>query len=355
MRDKERQAMVYLLHYLSPDGQLTEHGKNFWDRLSAQTKREMYQWMTWLRYIDKRCISLQRQGRIGTYVSLAGQEAAQVGSAMALRRQDWVFPTYRDHGAMFIAGVPLYQILLYWMGRPEGSRYPKELRVLPPSVPIATHLPHAVGAAWAAKLKKEDAVAIAYFGDGATSEGDFHEACNFAGVFQVPVIFFCQNNGYAISVPFSRQSATQTVAEKAQGFAMEGMRIDGNDILIVFDTIQRYLNRSSEQRKPILIEAVTYRFNGHTTADDPKKYRCETEENAWRKKDPLLRYQALLRSEHLWSDDDEQEWMKHCANKFTSAFETIQQMDEPSKQQLFAHVFAERKSGGVGYVPNDDG
>ena len=344
-----------MLNYLFPDGRLTTTGKDVWQKLSAQKKREIYQWMTLLRYVDKKCIALQRRGRIGTYVSLAGQEAAQVGSALALRSKDWVFPTYRDHGAAYIAGVPLYQILLYWMGRVEGNRYPKGLRVLPPSVPIATHLPHAVGVAWAAKLKNEDSVAIAFFGDGATSEGDFHEACNFAGVFQVPIVFFCQNNGYAISVPFSRQSATKTVVEKAKGYSIEGIRLDGNDVLVVYDTIQKYLNREKSRRKPILVEAVTYRLNGHTTADDPKKYRTETEENVWRKRDPLLRYATLLRNENLWSDQDEQEWMQHCEEEFQKALKTIEEMESPAKQHLYAHVYVERKNGGILYESDDHG
>ncbi len=338
-----------------PDGRLTNKGQSIWEELSDDQKRRMYQWMRLLRYVDKRCISLQRQGRLGTYVSLAGQEAAQVGSAFALRNQDWMFPTYRDHGAALVVGVPLHQILLYWMGRVEGNQFPPAVRVLPPSVPIATHLPHAVGAAWAAKLRNEDSIAIAYFGDGATSEGDFHEACNFAGVFQLPVIFFCQNNGYAISVPFSRQSATETVVEKAKGFSMEGIQVDGNDVLAVFDVIQEYLKRAASQKKPILIEAVTYRLNGHTTADDPTKYRSRLEENAWRKKDPLLRYEKLLREEELWTDDDEQAWMKDCEETFKQALTTIERMEKPSKQHLFAHVFAERRSGGKWHGADDHG
>lgn len=341
--------------YIYPDGQLTKTGEEKWKALSPRQKREMYQWMRFLRYVDKRCIALQRQGRLGTYVSLAGQEAAQVGSALALQSQDWVFPTYRDHGAAMIAGVPLYRILLYWMGRVEGNQYPKGVRVLPPSVPIATHLPHAVGTAWAAKLREEDSVAIAYFGDGATSEGDFHEACNVANVFKVPVIFFCQNNGYAISVPFSRQSATQTVVERAQAYAMEGVRIDGNDVFVVFDTIREYRKQKRNCRQPILIEAVTYRLNGHTTADDPRKYRSEAEERMWKKRDPLLRYAALLRSENLWSDQEEQEWLQHCAAEFQRALTTIKEMDAPTKQHLFAHVFAESTSGGIVDDANDHG
>lgn len=344
-----------MLNYILPNGELTLEGKSVWKKLSDDKKREMYQWMRFLRYVDRRCISLQRQGKLGTYVPLAGQEAAQVGSALALRNQDWLFPTYRDHGAILIAGVPLHQVLLYWMGRVEGNQYPEGVRVLPPAVPIATHLPHAVGAAWAAKLRKEDSIAIAYFGDGATSEGDFHEACNFAGVFQIPVIFFCQNNGYAISVPFSRQSATKTVVEKAKGYAMEGIRVDGNDVLAVYDVIEQSVNRLSKRNKPILIEAVTYRLGGHTTADDPKRYRSELEERSWHKKDPLLRYRKLLINEDLWSDREEQEWFDHCEKKLKQALIKIDQIEKPSKQHLFAYLFADRKSGGVFYGAIDDG
>lgn len=341
-----------LLTYMLPDGRLTSVGRRVWEKLSDQKKKELYRWMRLLRYIDKRCIALQRQGKLGTYVSLAGQEASQVGSALALRKQDWLFPTYRDHGAAMIGGVPLHQILLYWMGRIEGNCFPTDVRVLPPSVPIATHLPHAVGAAWASKLRNEDSIAIAYFGDGATSEGDFHEACNFAGVFQIPVIFFCQNNGYAISVPFSRQSATETVVEKAKGFSFEGIQVDGNDVLAVYDVIQHYIT-SNLQRKPILIEAITYRLNGHTTADDPKKYRSQEEVDCWHKKDPLLRVERRLRDEKLWSDHEEQEWINECSLKMKRALAFIDQMKKPSKNDLFAYVFSER--GGVFHGEDDHG
>lgn len=343
-----------LLTYISSNGELTFEGQLVWKNLSIQMKKEMYQWMFLLRYMDRRSISLQRQGQLGTYVPLEGQEAAQVGSAMAVQKQDWIFPTYRDHGVAAVAGVPLDRLLLHWRGYIEGNRYPNHLRVLPSSVPIATHLPHAVGVAWAAKLKQDESVTIAYFGDGATSEGDFHEACNFAGLHRLPVIFFCQNNGYAISVPFHKQSATATVVEKASAYSLTGIQVDGNDVLAVYDVMKQQIEQARSKREPSLIEAVTYRYGGHTTSDDPKKYRNQSEEIAWRKKDPLLRYRLLLTREGLWSDDEEQKWQKICEQKMQQAFEFAQAV-KTSSDQLFKHLFAEKESGGEQYARNDNG
>jgi pyruvate dehydrogenase E1 component alpha subunit len=326
--------------HLSPDGRLTESGKEIWNRLSVEKKKDFYRWMAFVRHFDRRSVFLQRQGRIGTYAPLEGQEAAQVGSALALQKQDWIFPSYREHGVAMIAGMPLSQILLYWMGRVEGCKAPEEIRLLPPSVPIATHLPHAVGAAWASKLKKEDSIAVCYFGDGATSEGDFHEACNFAGVFNIPVIFFCQNNGYAISVPFSRQSASKTVAEKAKAYNFPGIRVDGNDVLAVYDVMSKAVARARAGKGPTLIEAVTYRFGPHTTADDATRYRPPEEVEEWvNEKDPLLRYTRLLKKEGLLTDEEEKTWEETCKEKMDQAISRAEKEEPAPPGHMFAHVY----------------
>lgn len=328
------------IRHLSPDGTLTETGKVIWNRLERDRKKAFYQWMTLIRHFDRRMILLQRQGRIGTYAPLEGQEAAQVGSALVLQPEDWIFPSYREHGVSMIAGMPLSQILLYWMGRIEGGKAPEGVRIFPPSVPIATQLPHAVGAAWGFKLKKEDGVAVAYFGDGATSEGDFHEACNFAGVFQVPVIFFCQNNGYAISVPFSRQSASKTVAQKAKAYDFPGIRIDGNDILAVYDVMQQAVERARAGEGPVLIEAVTYRKGSHTTADDAARYRPQAEVDRWAlQKDPLLRYTRLLQAEGLLNEKEEKEWEQSCKEKLDLAIFEAENSTPVPPEHIFAHVY----------------
>lgn len=326
---------------LLPDGTLTDEGRTLWRRIDREKKLLFYRWMTMVRLFDRRSVILQRQGRIGTYPPLEGQEAAQVGSATALSKGDWIFPTYREHGVQMVTGMPLHLILLYWMGRIEGWRPPEGLRLLPPSVPIATQLPHAAGAAWAAKLKGERSVAVAYFGDGATSEGDFHEACNFAGVFRLPVIFFCQNNGYAISVPFSRQSATPTVAEKAAAYGFPGIRVDGNDVLAVYDATVRAVERARSGQGPTLIEAVTYRHGAHTTADDPARYRNEQEAREWvERRDPLKRYRALLRSEGLLTEADEREWEEECRRRIDRAVKGAEAEKAPPPTHMFDHVFA---------------
>jgi len=331
-----------LVQYLSPDGTLTEAGKEVWDRLSDEKKRDFYRWMVMVRHFDRRSVILQRQGRIGTYAPLEGQEAAQVGSALALGKEDWIFPTYREHGVAMIAGMPLSKIFLYWMGRVEGCRPPEGVRLLPPSVPIATQIPHAVGAAWAAKLKGESSVAVAYFGDGATSEGDFHEACNFAGVFRAPAILFCQNNGYAISVPFSRQSASETVAEKARAYNFPGIRVDGNDVLAVYDVMLKAVERARAGEGPTLIEAVTYRKGNHTTADDASRYRPKEEVAEWvERKDPLERYRKLLLSEGLFSEKQEKAWEEECKERIQQAFQEAEKSTPPPATHLFAHVYAE--------------
>ncbi|MGA8944131.1 MAG: pyruvate dehydrogenase (acetyl-transferring) E1 component subunit alpha [Thermoactinomyces sp.] len=328
------------IRHLSPDGTLTETGKEIWNRLEKDRKKSFYQWMTFIRHFDRRMILLQRQGRIGTYAPLEGQEAAQVGSTLALQPNDWIFPSYRENGVSMIAGMPVSQILLYWMGRVEGCKTPEGVRIFPPSVPIATQIPHAVGAAWGFKLKKEDGVAVAYFGDGATSEGDFHEACNFAGVFQVPVIFFCQNNGYAISVPFSRQSASKTVAQKAKAYDFPGIRVDGNDVLAVYDVMQQAVRRARAGKGPVLIEAVTYRNGSHTTADDASRYRPQAEEDEWiRKKDPLLRYTRLLQQEGLLDETDRTEWEQICKEKMDLAISEAENTVPVPPEHLFAHVY----------------
>lgn len=328
------------VRHLFPDGTLTESGKEIWNQLSVEKKKDFYRWMTFVRHFDRRSVLLQRQGRIGTYAPLEGQEAAQVGSALALRKQDWIFPSYREHGVQMIAGMPLSQILLYWMGRVEGCKAPEGVRLLPPSVPIATQLPHAVGAAWASKLKKEDSIAVCYFGDGATSEGDFHEACNFAGVFDIPVIFFCQNNGYAISVPFSRQSASKTVAEKAKAYNFPGVRVDGNDVLAVYDVMTKAVSRARTGKGPVLIEAVTYRFGSHTTADDATRYRRREEVEEWmNEKDPLLRYTRLLKREGLLTDEEARVWDETCKEKMDQAIARAEKEEPAPPEHIFAHVY----------------
>lgn len=324
---------------VTEDGKLTD--QELWLGLSSEKKIEFYKWMKLIRLFDRRSVLLQRQGRIGTYAPLEGQEAAQVGSALVLDKDDWIFPSYREHGVGMIAGMPISQIFLYWMGRVEGCKPPCGVRLLPPYVPIATQIPHAVGAAWATKLRKESSVAVAYFGDGATSEGDFHEACNFAGVLQLPVVLFCQNNGYAISVPFSKQSASKTIAQRSKAYSFEGIQVDGNDVLAVYKVMKDAVQKARMGGGPTLIEAITYRAGSHTTADNAQRYRSEAEVNAWEQKDPLKRYKKLLCNEGLWDEIQEHEWEADCKQRVTEGIEKAEGTPPVPGTHLFEHVYKE--------------
>lgn len=220
------------------------------DLVTAERVKKFYSEMVRIRTLDRKSISLQRQGRIGTYAPFEGQEASQVGTALALQSDDWMFPTYRDHGAAMVFGHSLRNILLFWNGRNEGCVPPDGKKIFPPAIPIATQIPHAAGAAFAEKQKGTKNAAICYFGDGATSEGDFHEGLNFASVFKSPVVYFCQNNQYAISVPISKQMNSATIAQKALAYDIPGVRIDGNDIFAFLLKRKKHLSEPAMAKVP---------------------------------------------------------------------------------------------------------
>ncbi len=246
------------------------------------------------RRLDERMVRLQRQGRIGTFAPIKGQEAAQIGSVATLTPRDWMVPSFRETASMLWRGWPIEKMLLFFAGCLEGGQPAPTQRDLPITIPVATQLPHAVGLAYAAQYKDDDAVVMAYFGDGATSEGDFHEAANFAGVWHVPVVFVCQNNQWAISVPLKKQTNSRTLAQKALAYGFPGIQVDGNDLLAVYAAAREAVARARAGEGPTLIECVTYRLGVHTTADDPTKYRSEDEVKAWEKKDPLTRLVPYL-------------------------------------------------------------
>ncbi|TCP56044.1 pyruvate dehydrogenase E1 component alpha subunit [Tumebacillus sp. BK434] len=308
--------------------------------LSPALLTEMYKWMITVRHFDRRAVHLQRSGRIGTYAPLEGQEAAQVGCGFALEKRDWLFPTYREHGVSMVHGLPMATIFLYWNGRPEGCISPPGVNIFPIAVPIATQLPHAVGAAWASKLRGEDTVTVGFLGDGATSEGDFHEAMNFAGVFQLPVLFFCQNNGYAISVPLSKQTATETLAEKAAAYGIAGVRVDGNDAVAVYEAVRTAADRARSGGGPTLIEAVTYRYGSHTTADDHTRYRDEAEVNGWREKDGIARLKQTLLTLGVWSEEQETAAWEEADATVQRAIEEMLAAPPVDHNRIFEHAYA---------------
>jgi len=265
----------------------------------------MLQDMRFARRFDERMISLQRQGRLGTYASLAGQEGAQIGSTYALGETDTMFYQYREHGALVARGLP-WEYVIYWMGHERGNAAIGDANVFPLNISIGGHLPHAVGWSWAAKRRGDDEVGVVHFGDGATSEGDFHEAMNFAGVFDTPTLFLCNNNQWAISVPRERQTASETIAQKADAYGFTGVQVDGMDPLATYAVTAAARERAAggdDPPRPVLVEAVQYRFGAHTTADDPSVYREEAELERWHERDPLDRFETYLRERGLIDDE----------------------------------------------------
>jgi pyruvate dehydrogenase E1 component alpha subunit len=238
-------------------------------------------------------------------------------------------------------GVPLNKFYLYWMGNEMGSRAPEGINVMPVSVPVGTQTLHAVGLAWAGKLKGEQVVAIVYFGDGATSKGDFHEAMNFAGVFKTPTIFFCQNNQYAISVPRSLQTASKTIAQKAIAYGFDGIQVDGNDLFAVFAATKEAVEKARSGGGPTLIEGVTFRFGPHTTADDPTKYRTEEEIEPWRPLDPLVRLRLYLKGKGIWNEEVEQRLTEEAQKDIDQAVKDAEAVPVPELEDIFKYVFAE--------------
>ncbi len=267
--------------------------------LSPDALKRLYHFMVLGRRLDERMVRLQRQGRVGTFAPIKGQEASQLGSVATLGPTDWMVPSFRETAAMLWRGWPIEKILLFFAGYVEGGEPAPGQRDLPVCIPVATQLPHAVGLAYAAQYRGDDAVVMAYFGDGATSEGDFHEALNFAGVWRVPVVFVCQNNQWAISVPLKKQTQSKTIAQKALAYGVPGLQVDGNDVLAVYVAAREAVDRARAGGGPTLIECVTYRLGVHTTADDPTKYRSAEEVAMWEEKDPLTRFTAYLRGKGL--------------------------------------------------------
>src|SRR5712692_5509302 len=276
-------------------------------RIPPDELKRMYRGMLLARRLDERMVKLQRQGRIGTFAPLKGQEAAQIGSVATLTPRDWMVPSFRETAAMLWRGWPIEKMLMFFAGYLEGGQPAPGQRDLPITIPVATQLPHAVGLAYAAQYKDDDAVVMAYFGDGATSEGDFHEAANFAGVWHVPVVFVCQNNQWAISVPLKKQTNSRTIAQKALAYGFPGIQVDGNDLLAVYAATREAVARAREGEGPTLIECVTYRLGVHTTADDPSKYRSDDEVKAWERKDPLTRFVAYLEKKNLFEQGLEEQ------------------------------------------------
>lgn len=301
----------------------------------------IYRFMILVRMADEKAFHLQREGRLGTYASLRGQEAAQVGSSYAVQPSDWIFPLYRDMAAMMIKGMPLENMFLYWMGNEMGNKTPEGVNLFPITIPVGSQIPLAVGAAWAAKIKGDKVAVLVYFGDGATSEGDFHDGMNFSGVFNTPNVFFCENNQYAISVPRERQTASKTLAQKAIAYGFEGIQIDGNDVLAVYAVTKEAMDKAREGRRPTFIEAFTYRMSDHTTADDATRYRKEDEVKGWLERDPIKRFKLYLLSRGILNDPLDEEIHKKAKAEVERGVELAENVPRPTPDDIFKYNYAE--------------
>ncbi len=324
---------------LSPDGTVPD---GYRPPLSAEELCAALRLMLLSRRVDERAFNLQRQGRLGTFSPVHGQEASVVGSAWALDpARDWVVPQYRELPAMLRQGYALERFFLYFKGDPEGNRMPDGVNLLPFQISLAAQLPHAVGLAWGLRHQGRDGVVCAYFGDGASSEGDFHEACNLAGLRRAPVIFLLQNNGWAISTPVHKQTAVDTFAARAAGYGFPGELVDGNDFLAVYEATRRAVERARAGDGPSLIEACTYRMGPHNTADDPTRYVDPAELEAHRALDPIVRLRRYLEGTGLLSEAAEQDMRAEIDNDVEAALAAAEQRAGSRPEQIFDHVYAD--------------
>lgn len=341
LREIERFSVSYLQV-------LDEHGKldaKLDPKIPKDRLHRLYHAMVMSRETDQRMLKLQRQGRIGTFPPSTGQEAPTSAAAAAMGPKDWYVGCFRDLGARWQFGESIARFLLYHAGWEEGNVTPGVDRCLPMSVPIASQIPHAVGVAYAMQYRGEQAAVVTQFGDGATSEGDFHEALNFAAVWKSPVVFICQNNQWAISMPRSAQTASTTIAQKAIAYQMPGIQVDGNDALAMYRAVREALERAYAGEGPTLIEAVTYRLMMHTTADDPKKYRSEEEVASWLKRDPIPRLRKYMESKKLWSAKQEDALVTSVRAEIDAAVKEFEAMSGFKPDLPFDHVFGTPHAG----------
>ncbi|MFQ6012962.1 MAG: pyruvate dehydrogenase (acetyl-transferring) E1 component subunit alpha [Thermoplasmata archaeon] len=339
--------MDKLLQVVGLDGKYKEKEE---PPLSEEELLTLYRYMMLTRALDTRGMALQRQGRIGFYVPSHGEEAVQIGSAFPLEPQDWIVPAYREQGAALLRGLSLEKIVAQLYGNEEdilkGRQMPnhfgsRAINFLTPSSPVGTQIPIATGLGWAARMRGDKTVALAYLGDGATSQGDFHVAMNFAGVYQANTVFVCKNNQWAISVPFASQTGTPEIAIKAQAYGFDGLRVDGNDVLAMYRATKDALDKARAGEGPTLIEAVTYRMGPHTTSDDPTRYRDEAEVEKWRKRDPIVRFQRYLRAKGIWNEEMEVEVRQDAEAQVDKAVVRAEEHAPPPPESLFDDVYAE--------------
>ena len=321
---------------LNKDGDLVKE-KDL-PELSDEDLIYLFKTMLYTRIIDEKALSYQRQGRMLTYAPNTGQEAAQVGSAFAMKKSDWLVPAFRELGAWLTHGATLKNIYLYWYGNEWGSHMP-DVKILPISVPIASQFQHATGIGMSVNIKGEDDVVVSYVGDGGTSQGDFHEALNFASVFNTPVVFIIQNNQYAISVPRKTQSKTKTLAQRSLSYDIPGILVDGNDVLAMYVATKEAVDRARKGGGPTLIEAYTYRLGAHTTSDDPTKYRQDSEVDKWREKDPIDRFRKYLEKKDLIDEEWIEKTRDSLEKEVMATFEEIEESSDTEIEDIFKYQY----------------
>jgi 2-oxoisovalerate dehydrogenase E1 component alpha subunit len=319
-------------------------------RVDKKRVIDMYKAMVRTRIIDEQLIKLQRQGRIGFHIGPLGEEAAVIASAAAARDQDWLFPCYREFGALLWRGMPLQEYVDNMFGNADdpalGRQMPDHYTGKPykfgsVSSPIGTQITQAMGFAWAAKIKGDDLVTLVYMGEGATSSNDFHTGLNFAGVFKTPTVFLVRNNRWAISVPSHRQTASKTFAEKGIAYGIRGVRCDGNDVLATYSVVQEAVRDAASGKGPTLVEMLTYRLGGHSTSDDPRAYRSETEVDEWKQRDPILRLRAYLDGHSAWSDAQDAQWRSEVEAELKACVALAEKKPRPPLASLFSDVFSD--------------
>jgi len=336
MLKKTFEGSISYMQILDENGNVDEN--LFPKDLANNTIIKMYTYMNFARALDAKALSLQRQGRLATYAPLVGEEATQIGSALALSSKDFFVPNFRQHGVFLVRGIPLDKFFVFWKGYEDGSDIFKELNSLAVAVPVSTQMPHSVGLAFAQKYLNTGASVVSYIGDGGTSEGDFYESINFAGVFKVPLVAIIENNQWAISVPRGKQSAAQTLAQKAIAAGIEGLQVDGNDVFAVYKATKDALSKV-QTSGPVLIECITYRMSMHTTSDDPTKYRSDDEVNLWKAKDPIARLRAYMLKKNIWSDSKDLDMKNEQAALIDEAVKKAEEF-KPNPDDMFKTVYS---------------
>lgn len=323
--------------YLNEQGEIEQQVPEF--AKDSDLVKSLYRMMVLTRLFDKKAIALQRTGKLGTYPSTLGQEAISVGAGSAMKPEDVLCPYYREYGAQFWRGVKMEEVLLYWGGDERGSQFSNNTHDFPICVPIASQTLHAVGAACAFKLRNQASAAVTFIGDGGTSRGDFYEAMNVAGAWELPVVFVINNNQWAISVSRAQQTKAQTLAQKAIAAGLEGWQIDGNDVFAVRDAVGKALAKAYAGKGATVIEAISYRMGDHTTADDASRYRTQAELKENEKKDPVMRLRNYMVAQHFWDENQEKALLEELGNEVNQAVERFQSIPQPEPSSMFDYLY----------------